>query len=226
MLGDKSMQIKYLNPNVLFVAAGLPDGVPLLPGGPPPELRIELLDTVTGRVLASFVHKVNICSLSLRHSSLCGCCSRYPFDLALMCIDLAQGARGPVHTALSENWAVYHYWSTANRRFEVQHFTMSSALHKTADLLQTGRVFPCEQVLDSSACGDARTPCRMQVAVAELYDIGPRNFKPKDLLFGSVVEVATSYEAAALEVRSTRSCSIAGAHCHRGLYVMTSCLKQ
>ncbi len=43
----------------------------------------------------------------------------------------------------------------------------------------------------------------MQVAVAELYDIGPRNFKPKDLLFGSVVEVATSYEPAALEVCST-----------------------
>ena len=38
--------------------------------------------------------------------------------------------------------------------------------------------------------------------MSELYDIGPRNFKPKDLLFGSVVEVATSYEAAALEVRS------------------------
>ncbi len=47
----------------------------------------------------------------------------------------------------------------------------------------------------------------MQVAVAELYDIGPRNFKPKDLLFGSVVEVATSYEPAALEVRSVCQCS-------------------
>ncbi len=58
VLGDKSMQIKYLNPNVLFAAAGLPDGQPLLPGAPSPQLRIELLDTVTGRVLASFVHKV------------------------------------------------------------------------------------------------------------------------------------------------------------------------
>ena len=59
VLGDKSMQIKYLNPNVLFVAAGLPDGMPLLPGAPSPQLRIELLDTVTGRVLASFVHKAS-----------------------------------------------------------------------------------------------------------------------------------------------------------------------
>jgi hypothetical protein len=58
VLGDKSMQIKYLNPNVLFVAAGVPDGSPLLPGSPPPQLRIELLDTVSGRVLSSFIHKV------------------------------------------------------------------------------------------------------------------------------------------------------------------------
>ena len=42
----------------------------------------------------------------------------------------------------------------------------------------------------------------MQVAVAELYDIAPRNFKPKDLLFGSVLELASSYEPAPLEVRS------------------------
>ena len=42
----------------------------------------------------------------------------------------------------------------------------------------------------------------MQVAVAELYDIAPRNFKPKDLLFGSVLEAASSYEPAPLEVRS------------------------
>ena len=34
-------------------------------------------------------------------------------------VGLAQGARGPVHAVLSENWAVYHYWSIANRRFEV-----------------------------------------------------------------------------------------------------------
>jgi hypothetical protein len=40
------------------------------------------------------------------------------------------------------------------------------------------------------------------VAVAELYDIAPRNFKPKDLLFGSVVEVSSSYEPAPLEVTS------------------------
>ena len=59
VLGDKSMQIKYLNPNVLFVAAGVPDGSPLLPGLPPPQLRVELLDSVTGRVLASFMHKVS-----------------------------------------------------------------------------------------------------------------------------------------------------------------------
>ena len=68
VLGDKSMQIKYLNPNTLFVAAGLPDGTPLLPGAPPPQLRIELLDSVTGRVLASFVHKV---TPRLRNTSGC-----------------------------------------------------------------------------------------------------------------------------------------------------------
>lgn len=57
MLGNKDMKIKYLNPNTLFVASGLPDGVPLASGAPEPQLRAELLDTVTGRVLASFVHK-------------------------------------------------------------------------------------------------------------------------------------------------------------------------
>ena len=56
VLGDKDLKIKYLNPNTLFLASGLPDGEPLAPG-PEPLLRADLLDTVTGRVLASFVHK-------------------------------------------------------------------------------------------------------------------------------------------------------------------------
>ena len=58
VLGNKDMKIKYLNPNTLFVASGMPDGAPLPPGAPEPQLRAELLDTVTGRVLASFLHKV------------------------------------------------------------------------------------------------------------------------------------------------------------------------
>lgn len=31
----------------------------------------------------------------------------------------AQGASGPVHAVMAENWLVYHYWSAANLRFQV-----------------------------------------------------------------------------------------------------------
>ncbi len=30
-----------------------------------------------------------------------------------------QGAGGPVHAVMAENWLVYHYWSSANARFQV-----------------------------------------------------------------------------------------------------------
>lgn len=30
-----------------------------------------------------------------------------------------QGAKGPAQAVLSENWAVYSYYSTANQRFEI-----------------------------------------------------------------------------------------------------------
>ena len=66
---------------------------------------------------------------------------------------------------LSEHWVVYHYWSTAARRFEV--------------------------------------------AVLELYDLAPRVFKPRDLLFGSVAETTSSFEPAPLEVRLPQTLDLA-----------------
>ena len=67
------MKMKYLNPNTIFVASGVADGSPLDPLAPPPQLRAELLDSVTGGVLASFVHEVTfyIC---------CTCCARCIFN--------------------------------------------------------------------------------------------------------------------------------------------------
>lgn len=58
VLGDKDMKMKYLNPNTMFVASGVADGAPLDPQAPPPQLRAEILDSVTGGVLASFIHEV------------------------------------------------------------------------------------------------------------------------------------------------------------------------
>ena len=125
VLGDKSMQIKYLNPNVLFVAAGVPDGSPLLPGSPPPQLRIELLDTVS-RPRALQLHTQGDTTLSpvasrgpeTVSSERCPGAFRHRLRMACMTLfamAIMQGARGPVHAVLCENWAVYHYWSTANQ---------------------------------------------------------------------------------------------------------------
>ncbi|KAK9825151.1 hypothetical protein WJX81_005905 [Elliptochloris bilobata] len=74
VLGDRSLKLKHLNPNTLFVATG--DGR---------TLTASLLDTVSGR----FLHR-----------------------------QLHAGASGPVHAVMAENWLVYHYWSSANVRFQ------------------------------------------------------------------------------------------------------------
>lgn len=57
MLGDRSLKLKYLNPNLLLLASGPPDGVP---GASlkAPRLTISLLDTVTGQVLFRQTHQV------------------------------------------------------------------------------------------------------------------------------------------------------------------------
>ncbi len=58
VLGDRSMKIKYLNPNTAFIATGAPDGVPSSALTKPPRLSVAVVDTVTGRFLVRMQHEV------------------------------------------------------------------------------------------------------------------------------------------------------------------------
>ena len=62
MLGDRSLKLKYLNRNTLFLATGTPPGGPAA-GARASRVTAHLLDTVTGRVLYSQTHEVGTCPL-------------------------------------------------------------------------------------------------------------------------------------------------------------------
>lgn len=57
VLGDGQLKFKYLSPNMLLVAAGLPGGTPA-EAGRAARLTVTLLDAVSGRVLFSQAHEV------------------------------------------------------------------------------------------------------------------------------------------------------------------------
>ncbi|GLI60547.1 hypothetical protein VaNZ11_002704 [Volvox africanus] len=89
VLSDRSIKYKYLNPNLLFVATGIANGVPSdsVAAGVDSlseEVTVHLLDTVTGRILH-------------RQSHL--------------------GARGPVTAVLTENAVLYYFRDIDTGRF-------------------------------------------------------------------------------------------------------------
>ena len=57
VLGDRSLKLKYLNPNTLFLASGTPPDSPAA-GTKAARITAHLIDTVTGRVLWSQTHEV------------------------------------------------------------------------------------------------------------------------------------------------------------------------
>lgn len=57
MLGDRSLKLKYLNPNLLLLVSGPPDSVPLTKIKRP-QLTVSILDTVSGQVLYRQSHQV------------------------------------------------------------------------------------------------------------------------------------------------------------------------
>ena len=59
VLGDRSLKLKYLNRNTLFLATGTPPDGPAT-GTRASRVTAHLLDTVTGRVLFSQVHEVRV----------------------------------------------------------------------------------------------------------------------------------------------------------------------
>ena len=54
MLGDRSLKLKYLNPNTMFLATG---STPEQPGKA--HITAHIFDTVTGRLLFSQTHEVS-----------------------------------------------------------------------------------------------------------------------------------------------------------------------
>lgn len=58
VLGDRSMKLKYLNPNTVFVATGAPEGVPSGDLRRTPRVTVSIVDTVTGRFLIRQEHEV------------------------------------------------------------------------------------------------------------------------------------------------------------------------
>lgn len=61
MLGDKSLKVKYLNPNLLLVASGTPLGFTSESLGQDVQaLHILLVDAVTGRPVFRQSHKVSL----------------------------------------------------------------------------------------------------------------------------------------------------------------------
>ncbi len=55
MLGDRSLKLKYLNPNTLFVATGTQPGQA---DGTERHITAHIFDTVTGQLLFSQAHEV------------------------------------------------------------------------------------------------------------------------------------------------------------------------
>ena len=58
MLGNRSLKLKYLNPNMMLVATGVPDGEQATKRSQQ-DLTIFLIDTVTGQVLHRQTHQVS-----------------------------------------------------------------------------------------------------------------------------------------------------------------------
>jgi hypothetical protein len=63
ILGDRSMLVKYLNRNTLFLATGDRPDAPVNEGS---ELTIHILDSVTGRHLFRHVHQVLQIDISMQ----------------------------------------------------------------------------------------------------------------------------------------------------------------
>ena len=55
MLGDRSLKLKYLNPNTMFLATG---STPEQPGKA--HVTAHIFDTITGRLLFSQTHEVTL----------------------------------------------------------------------------------------------------------------------------------------------------------------------
>lgn len=100
ILGDRSVQYKYLSPNVLFVALGDKPGSTSKKSN---KLQVQLVDSVTGEVFYHAVH---------------------------------QGAGGPVHAMISENWVVYQYWSINAARFQMTVMEMFDSSPRPFDLME------------------------------------------------------------------------------------------
>lgn len=60
VLGDRSLKLKYLNPNTLFVATGSQPGQAT---GAERHITAHIFDTVTGQLLFSQTHEVGCHSL-------------------------------------------------------------------------------------------------------------------------------------------------------------------
>ncbi len=77
VLGDRSLKLKYLNPNMLFVATGSQPGQAM---GGARHITAHIFDTVTGQLLFSQTHEVRGSThpahvntpLALLLSSICG----------------------------------------------------------------------------------------------------------------------------------------------------------
>lgn len=123
VMGDGELKFKYLNPNTLLVASGLPAGAGA-EAGAAAKLTVALVDAVTGRLLFSQAHEVGggggaAQRPSSRHGNL-----HPPRPLASTCHApppclVPQGATGPVHAVLTENMAAYHFWCAEQHRWQV-----------------------------------------------------------------------------------------------------------
>ena len=110
VLGDRSMLVKYLNPNTVFVATS--SGSAFGAGGN--EVTVHIIDTVTGRHLFRQRHEVQEHASHTPIAAFCFCISIFSDAVFLL-----QSASGPVAAVFCENWIVYHYFSDFHMRHEV-----------------------------------------------------------------------------------------------------------
>ena len=129
---NRAVLFKYLNPNVLLLAAETPStGTPPAVVGqegasaPDTDLVVYLVDAVTGHVLHT---------------------TRHP------------GGRGPAAAVLVENWAVYSFWSGTAQRPQVHIFFFRVQVASSRlDLLRITSFFPtpASQVVSLELYDDA-----------------------------------------------------------------------